>query len=354
MKRIIFPLLLSALTLLGGPAAAQRSTGPIQLAPDAPDTYTVVKGDTLWGISGRFLKQPWRWPEVWRINRSQIRNPHLIYPGQVVMLDRSGPYLSIGRPVGGGGGGGTQRLGPQVYSEPIEHAIPSIPMYLIEPFLTRPLVFDSVAETEDAVIVAVETGRVMTGQGDTVFATGVEDGNRNWSVVRKAQPLIDPVTKEVLGFEAQYLGGAQVVEYTEPAATLRLTEAVEEIRAGDRLVHHTPPKVFSYVPHGPSTTDLDGRVIGIYRGVTETGRHNVITLNLGADDGIDEGTVLALHQVRGTAIYKPDGAVRAEAYQLPDRRNGLAFVFRVFDRVSYALIMHSDGAVAIGDAVRAP
>lgn len=341
MIRIIFPLILSFAALVGGPAVAQQN---VQLADDAPDHYTVVRGDTLWGISGRFLKEPWRWPEVWRLNRDQIANPHLIYPGQMIFLDRSGPYLSIGRPLG------DQKLSPRVYTEPLDHAISSIPLQAIEPFLTRPLVVDE-GELDDAgTIIATETSRLYMGMGDTVFAKGITAGDDTWQVFRKAAPIVDPVTKEVLAHEALYLGTARVTEHGLPA-TLEILSAVEEIGTGDRLVQTERPQVFSYVPHAPGH-DVDGRIIAIHRGVVETGRHNVVTLNVGRNDGIEVGTVLALNRDRGTIVYKEDGA--SETFELPSKRYGLAFVFRVYDRVAYALIMESDGHVTVGDVVTAP
>lgn len=341
MIRIIFPLLFAVAMLLGGAAAAQ----PPAIAEDAPDTYTVVRGDTLWDIAGRFLQQPWRWPEVWRLNRDQIRNPHLIYPGQVIVLDRSGPWLSIGRRVGE-----DQRLSPQIYSEPIDPAIASIPLHEIEPFLTRPLVVDEARLQGAATIVATETSRVFMGNGDTVFAKDVGRGNDVWQIFRPARPLIDPVTNELLGHEAQYLGTARVTSHGTPA-TLNILTAVEEIGTGDRMLHSERPQVFAYVPRAPETA-IDGRLIGIFRGVVETGRHHVVTLNVGAREGLEQGHVLALHRNRGSIVYKENGV--SETFVLPEQRYGLAFVFRVFERVAYALVMDTDGPVTVGDSVRTP
>lgn len=382
MIRIIFPLLFAVATLIGTPALAQ----PVALADNAPDSYTVVKGDTLWGISGRFLQQPWRWPEVWRLNREQIRNPHLIYPGQVIFLDRSGPYLSIGRRVGG-----DQRLSPRVYSEPVDAAINSIPLQDIEPFLIRPLIVDEAELVGAATIVATETERVFMGNGDTVFAKDVTPGTGTWQVFRQTRPLIDPVTNEILAYEADYLGTARVVapgtappQDVAPAqvvwrhpselapgedpwsspddatgrsrfggvpATLEILSAVEEIGTGDRMLLSDRSPVFAHVPRAPDM-QIDGRLIGIYRGVIAAGRHSVVTLNVGARDGLEQGHVLALYRNRGSVDYT-EGRV-TETFDLPESRYGLAFVFRVFDRVAYALIMDSDGQVTIGDSVRTP
>lgn len=347
MNRIIFPLIFSFATLVAGTAQAQSS---IEIAEDAPDTYTVVRGDTLWGISGQFLKQPWRWPEVWRANQDEIRNPHLIYPGQVIMLDRSGPWLSIGRPVG------DNRLSPQIYHETLDTALPSIPVHLIDPFLTRPLVVDDATLGDAATIVATETQRVFLGSGDTVFAKDIVPGNPNWQIFRPARAITDPYTNELLGYEAQYLGSARVSSYgdgDEPT-TLRILSAVEEIGTGDRLVQSETPQIFAYMPHAPQGGDIEGRLIGIYRGVMEGGRYSVVTLNLGMYDGLEQGHVLALHRDRGQVQFKDQITGKSETFSLPEKRYGLAFVFRVFDRMAYALVMDADGQVTVGDFVRAP
>lgn len=342
MIRIIFPLLISIATLFSNASIAQSG---VQLADNAPDSHTVVRGDTLWGISSRFLRDPWRWPEVWRMNRDQIRNPHLIYPGQVVMLDRSGPWLTIGRRIGG-----SDRLQPQVYTESLENAVPSIPVHIIEPFLTRPLIVEQANIEGAATIIATETSRVLTGAGDTVFAKNVDPDITTWQVMRPARPMKDPLTGELIAYEADYLGTARVTERGDPT-TLEITAAVEEIGTGDLMLPSEQPNVFSYAPHAPEQ-DIDGRVVSIYRGVTETGRLNVIALNVGERDGLARGHVLSLLRNRGTAVYS--GEDGKETFNLPEKRYGLVFVFRVFDRVSYALVMETDGQVTIGDAVRKP
>lgn len=343
MTRIIFSVLVCVAALVGAATAAQ----PVELAADAPDTYTVVRGDTLWDISAHFLKEPWRWPEVWRLNREQIRNPHLIYPGQVIVLDRTGPWLGIGRRVGRPL---YEKRFPEVYAEATEQAVPSLPMKVIEPFLTRPLVVDEDGLEHAATIVATDTSRVYMAAGDTVFAKDVPAGADNMQVFRPAQPLVDPVTKEVLGYEAAYLGNARVTRQGRPA-TLRLTDAVEEIGTGDRLVPAERPEVFAYVPHAPEG-DVAGRLVSIYRGVMETGANNVVAISLGRRDGIEPGHVLALYRNRGSVEYKEDG--ERETFELPEQRYGLVFVFRVFDRVAYALITHTDGPAVVGDSVRKP
>lgn len=344
MIRIIFPLLMGVSALI---APGLASAAPASLAKDAPDSYEVQRGDTLWGISGRFLNEPWRWPEVWRLNQQQIRNPHLIYPGQIVVLDRNGPYLRLGKRLGPPG---VQKLSPQVYSEDISQAISSIPQNVIQPFLSQPLVVDDARLAGSAAIVATQQERVYTGAGDTIFAKNVDPAVKGWQIYRQGRKLTDPDTNELLGYEAFYLGSAQLEAGGEPA-TLRLTEAVVEIGTGDRMLPVDKPTVFAYAPHPPQGP-VAGKLVSIYGGVTDGGKHSVVALSAGRAQGVDEGTVLALYRHRGRVEYKDDGA--KEIFALPDQRYGVVFVFRVFDRVSYALVMDTDGAVSVGDRVRQP
>lgn len=342
MIRIIFSLLIGVASLT---AFAEAANPAVEIKDNAPDTYVVKKGDTLWEISGKFLTQPWRWPEVWRMNRSQIHNPHLIYPGQLIVLDRNGPSLSIGRQL-------EDKLSPRVYTSDIAQAIPSIPPEAIEPFLSKPLVVDAKRLENSATIIATQEDRLYTGRGDEVFAKDIDEGQKAWLVYRPVRPLMDPDTRTVLAYEAVYLGSAVVEEGGMPA-TLRITAANQEIGRGDRLVPAEPPKLMAYMPHAPQT-DVEGRVISIYGGVAETGADNVVTLNVGENGGLEAGDVLALYRNRGIANYTDPESGRKEAYKLPEQRYGLLFVFRVFDHIAYGLVMNTDGSVKIGDYVRNP
>jgi hypothetical protein len=375
MMRIISALLIGVAALVPAGAGA---TGPIRLADDAPDSHVVVPGDTLWGISGKFLKEPWRWPEVWRLNREQIRNPHLIYPGQIIVLDRNGPTLKFGKRIGQPVGKPLyEKRFPQVYSTPDQAAIQSIPVRAITPFLSEPLV---VTEDEDAaagIVVATQEGRVFTGPGDTVFATRLAPEVHKWNIYRKAKPLVEPVSGEILGYEATYLGQARVTAEAgvlapdapdasaEPQkstdgkprlpipTSLILTSSKHEIGKGDRLLPAGRPDLLSYVPHAPDK-EVAGRVVSIYNGVAETGRYNVVSVSLGKRDGMEIGHVLALHRNRGETEYREDNVGPAQRFRLPEHRYGVVFVFRVFERLSYALVMDSNGPVTVADSVRKP
>ena len=212
MVRIISALILAVT------AVCASAAEPLKLVDNPPDRHVVVRGDTLWGISGKFLKEPWRWPEIWNMNREEIKNPHLIYPGQVVYLDRSGktPRLRLGKPVKSGGD--TVKLQPHVYSDPVQQAIPSIPPNQIEPFLSQPLVVEQGDLDTVPRIVAGPEYRGMMGNGDQAFATAIPDASVvRWNVFRQGKPLIDPDTGNTIGFEAFFLGNANLVQPGEPA-----------------------------------------------------------------------------------------------------------------------------------------
>lgn len=344
MVRIISALVLP-LFLAFFNTAAMADT--VKLADNAPDSYTVVKGDTLWDISGRFLKQPWRWPEVWRMNREQIRNPHWIYPGQIIYLDRSGPYLSLEKP--GSGTSGDGKLEPKVYSQDIS-PIGSVPMNLIAPFLTRPLVVGEKEQAGQPTIIATEEGRLYTGAGDTVFAKNVDPAVEDWQVYRRAEPIVDLETQKVLGYEAAYLGTAHVTTKGNPS-TLQVTTAVSSIGQGDRLVPAVRPELMSLVPHAPQGK-VEGRVVKVVDGLYSAGKYSVIAMSAGRSQNVEPGNVLALYRNRGKVVYDLEG--KKEKYDLPEDRLGLVFVFRVFENISYGLIVESSSAVKLSDVVRQP
>ena len=339
MIRIISALLLSFLTA----TAFAHQGKPLQLADDAPDRHVVVPGDTLWGISGTFLKEPWRWPEIWRMNKDQIKNPHRIYPGQVVVLDRSGasPRLKLAQVV---------KLEPKIYVDKDNSVVPSIPQHVIEPFLSQPVVVDEQGMKEAPKIVATEEDRVVLGPGNRAYVTNLKDKLDLWQVYRPTKPLIDPETNETLGYEAYYLGTARRTRDGEPA-TVEITSAKEEIGRGDRLAPATRAEIVSYAPHAPSA-DVRGRIVAVYGGVKEAGRNAIVTLNRGKRDGMEVGHVLALYRSGAETLYREGD--EKQTYKLPDERYGLVFVFRTFDRISYALVMDVTRPVAVADIVRKP
>jgi len=346
MVRIISALILAVT------AVCASAAEPLKLVDNPPDRHVVVRGDTLWGISGKFLKEPWRWPEIWNMNREEIKNPHLIYPGQVVYLDRSGktPRLRLGKPVKSGSG--TVKLQPHVYSDPVQQAIPSIPPNQIEPFLSQPLVVEQGELDSVPRIVAGPEYRGMMGNGDQAFATGIFDASVvRWNVFRPGKPLIDPDTGATIGYEAFFLGNANLVQAGEPAV-LQITVAKEEIMRGDRLIPAPPVNIISYVPHRPDN-QVAARVMTIYGGVSEGGRASIVSLNRGKNDGLEVGHVLALFRNRIASAIDEDTMRRVDT-PIPEERYALVFVFRVFNGVSYALVLESSKPITVGDYARNP
>ena len=338
MVRIISALILAVT------AACAFAAEPVRLVDNPPDRHIVVPGDTLWGISGKFLKEPWRWPEVWRMNREQIKNPHLIYPGDIVLLDdfRGVPRLRVAKPI---------KLQPKVYSEAVRQEIPSIPSNVIEPFISKPLIIEPGEHANAPRFVATQEDRVFIGIGDTGFVAGIPDTQiLKWHIYRQGKPLKDPDTQEIIGYEAFFLGSASLVQPGEPAV-VRITEAKEEIGRGDRLIPAPPAKLISYVPHKPDQP-LAAKVMSIYGGVNEAGKYSVVSINRGKNADLEEGHVIALFRNRVSQGY--DDSDRRVTTVIPEERYALAFIFRVFDRVAYALVVETSKPVIIGDAARNP
>jgi len=361
----------------------------VALKENHPDRHVVVKGDTLWGISSKFLKDPWQWPKVWQLNRAQIKNPHLIYPGDVVFLDYSSgqPQLKLLRE--------TITLQPGAVIEPLEKtAITTIPLNVIAPFLSQPLIIEKDQLANSPRIIAGQDDRVVLSPGTRVYINKIEKGDGiNWFVYRPNGNLVDPDTKEVLGVEATYLGDAKITKYGEPASA-DITKAKEEIFTKDRLVPSNDEVITSFVPHAPET-NIAGRIINIYGGVADAGPESIVSISRGSADGLEVGHVLAINRygriikdpeakTTNTTNSKPklnelnfdiqhdaDGkkiinfkkepktanaglALEPGMVKLPDERVGLLMVFRVFERVSYALVMQASLPINKLDSVNTP
>ena len=355
---------------------ASRGVPLQELTPGAPDTYTVKRGDTLWGISGMYLKKPWRWPELWGMNLKAIPNPHLIYPGQTLYLEKDGAYarLSTRR----GNEPEVVRLSPYTRSERLaDMALPTLKSNLIEPFLVEPLVVDADVLQSAPRIIATTEERVLMANGDRAYVRGdaaspmlASSGQPSrYRVFRDAIALKDPVTGETLGYEAQYVGRAQLVrgesfddvpdaksgtstlQYVP--ATVDLSGVKEEIRAGDRLLPAPARSYTSYTPRAPEH-EVDARVVSIYgsSAVAYAGQNQVIAINKGTQDGIEPGYVLSL-VTQGGRIKDITDEAKA-IIQLPSEVNGTAMVFRTFERVSYALILEIRNGVRVGDRLGNP
>jgi hypothetical protein len=400
----------------GTKAGASRVT-MADLQPDAPGEYTVQKGDTLWGIAGRFLKDPWKWPQIWEMNRDQIKDPHWIYPGNVIRLDRSGdsPRLSLdGSRPGDYSGPATEatavanvvKLDPRIRVETLDTAIPSIPGSAIGPFLTNPLVVEAGGLDGAPSIVATEESRVIVGAGDVAYADRIgTNAGLNWQVFRPGIAIRDPESGEILGFEAKYVADARVRRFGNPT-TLEITKSRQEVNRGDRLAAARETSFPNYVPRAPEKP-IRGVIMTVDDGVSEFGQFQIVTINRGSRDGLELGHVLASYhkgavlsygsresapldmsmstvsgwfkgwgegfdkwknnwEMRPTPVVpdpprgQSDETAKAGAalvdgpITLPDERNGLVFVFRVFDKMSYAMVLRASRPIYIGDVVKTP
>ena len=397
MRRLVVSLAL----LFAAPALADT----LKLQDSAPDRYVVVKGDTLWDISAKFLKDPWRWPQIWNMNRAEIRNPHRIYPGDLIVLDRSGTSPRLALVKGGQGGMPTVKLSPVARASEIDDAaIPAIPIRVIHPFLSQPRVVPEGAFDGAPFILGSNAERVVLASGDEAFATGGKPGVTQWNVLRPGKALKDPETGEVLGHEVEYLGDARTVVPGAPQK-IHITRSAQEILPRDKLVEADASTTFEYVPRAPETA-ISGRIISAYGGLSDSGRYQTVVINRGTRDGLEPGHVLAIYRegqavtltrdekdrmtwVNEKAAGIPDGGawlyndVRClkenskatydqvadarntfrstclgstddRTVKLPDARSGLLMVYRVYDRVAYALILQSEGPVYLLDTVKTP
>ena len=338
---------------------AQAGVPLAELAPNAPDSHTVQPGDTLWGISGLFLKSQWRWPELWGMNLQQIRNPHLIYPGQVLVLDKKDGRATL-RVAGAQPGSpptNTVRLSPRVRGSVLDNgAIAAVALHLLGPFFNEAVVFENNQLDTAPRIVATQEGRVMVSRGETAYVRGDLAGARDFRVFRQLTPLLDPDNGEVLGFEGRYVGTAEFVAAgSEDAvivpATFKITSTRLEAHVGDRLSPVPQQELVAYVPHAPAAP-VQGSIVSIYGDGLRAGQNQVVALNRGARDGMENGHVLALWRAGALAADSTQGS--NVPMQLPNEKHGLLFVFRVFERVSYALILNVRDPVRAGDRFTQP
>ncbi|HPO17900.1 MAG TPA: LysM domain-containing protein [Rubrivivax sp.] len=343
---------------------AQSGVPLSELAPGAPDAHTVQPGDTLWDISKLFLKSPWRWPELWGMNLDQVRNPHLIFPGQVLVLEKTGDRARLRvAQAGSGAPSNTVRLSPRVRSNTLDSgAIGSIPLHLIGPFLTEAVIFSGDELLRAPRIVAAQEGYVTMSQGQLAYVLGELGPSSGYRLFREPQPLHDFDTRELLGYEARYVGTAEFVRPGDSRvddrgqtvvvpATVSIQSVRMEAGVGDRLAPLPARDLQAYAPHHPSEP-MSGRVLQIYGDALSAGQNQIVALNRGERDGVERGHVLALWRQGDRRVKQIDGQ-RTEL-QLPNEQNGLLFVFSVFERTSYALILSVNVPVFPGDAFTQP
>ncbi|GAB2792462.1 LysM peptidoglycan-binding domain-containing protein [Halomonas shantousis] len=328
----------------GSSTVLAQATG---IREDAPQRYTVVRGDTLWDIAGRFLHSPWQWPEVWQDN-PDIHNPHRIYPGDTVTLsDVDGaPRLRLER-----GQGEVVRLSPGVRRVPHREAIATIPLEQIQPFLEDYRIVEADTPPALAHVVAGDNQRILSGAGDRLYARGQFPQHKALlGIYRQGQRYVDAASGEVLGLELQTVGQARLVEAQGEVGVLEVQRASREIRNGD-IVLPLPanPVDTQFQPRSPDV-DVSGHLLAVPEGLRYVGRFDVVTLDRGARDGLRPGHVLSVAQA-GERVTDP---VNGERLQLPDEDAGLVMVFRTFDRVSYALVMQAHRSLSVGDRIHRP
>jgi hypothetical protein len=341
-----------------GPSSTETSEAPrrgIPLADNAPDSYVVKRGDTLWGIAKVFLRDPWYWPEIWQVN-PQVHNPHLIYPGdtlRLVYIDGQ-PQIVLQR-------GDGVRVEPRVRSEPIDSAITTIPYASVAAFMSKPTVLDRDQIKAAPYVLATRDLHVVMSEGDTVYARGftspAELGS-HYNVVRVGDPLIDPDDKRVLGYDGIFTGSGHVTRQGDPT-TLIMTESARESRAGDKLIPGGVDVPLDFIPSAPRVK-TNGRIIAVANGVTIIGQYEVVVVNRGARDGLAPGNVLGVFDT-GPVVADTDkkgffnlDRLGAKRVQLPSERTGTFMVFKTFDNISYGLIMEATNLIQVGDKIQNP
>jgi hypothetical protein len=326
-------------------AQARAAAGDLSLREDAPLVYVVKKGDTLWGIAGYFLQDPWQWPQLWYDN-SQIKNPHLIYPGdQLRLVWVSGqPRLTRMTPAN------VTRLSPSAREVPLEEAVPTIPIDAIRHFLRAPRLVTVEQLKQAPYIVDFVEEHIAAGANDSIYVKNLPDGRGTWAVVEPGDPYVDPETGEVLGYEAIPVGNATVTKYGQPA-TLKLTTGDHEAQIGNRLLPlESEDFSANFMPHAPAKP-VNGRIMSVFGGVAEISQFQIIAINRGTRDGVDAGTVLSILQA-GKVVSDPYGG--SKGVQLPDLYAGTLMVFKTTPRLSYALVLKEKRAAHLLDKVAKP
>ncbi|WP_028080973.1 LysM peptidoglycan-binding domain-containing protein [Solimonas soli] len=325
----------------------RQQGAPVALREDAPLRYVVKKGDTLWGIANHFIKQPWQWPEIWYVN-DQVKNPHLIYPGDVLTL-----VWRDGRPMimaADGLSADTEYLSPRVRELPLAQAIPTIPLESIRDFLSNPRLVDAEQLRDAPYILSFVDPHVIEGAGSLIYMQKLPNGGRTrWDAIRLGSKMVDPDSGELLGWEGTPVGAVEVRAFGTPATGL-ITRSDREALAGDRLIPPADETLdTNFYPHAP-THRIGGRILSVYDGVSQIGQYQVVTLNRGRREGIEPGHVLSILQAGRQARDPYSNHLVA----LPELYAGTLMVFKVESKVSYALVMSAVREIHTLDRVEQP
>lgn len=338
MRKLLYALAASAL-LFTSWAQAQP-----ELRSDHPERYTVVKGDTLWDISARFLNNPWYWPEIWHVN-PQVANPHLIYPGDrlaLVYIDGKPRITKVAT-------SDVVKLSPQVRSEAIDTPIPAIPLDAIASFLTETRIVSPEEINGAPYVLEGEDGRIITGAGDRIYARGEKPADRV-GIFRRSKEFVDPDTGEFLGLEARSIARGNVNAENGDVLTVGITKSSEEVHIGDRLLVNEDRRLTtSFVPSSPDS-EIEGKMISVDGGVSQIGQYDVVAINRGEREGLAPGNVLAVLKA-GNMVRDP---VTGETIELPSERAGLLMVFQAYEKMSYGLVLQATRPLSVGDKVTNP
>ena len=336
--------------------APEASGGGLALNPNAPDSYVVKRGDTLWGIAKVFLRDPWFWPEIWQVN-PQIQNPHLIYPGDTLRLVyiEGKPTIMLQR-------GNAARVLPRVRSQPFEGAVTAIPYETVAAFMSKPSVLTKEQIKAAPYVLATRDLHVAMADGDTVYARGFSaptEVGTHYNVVHIGDALIDPDDNRIVGYDGIFTGAGHVTRGGDPT-TLLMTESARETEPGDKLFAGGVDVPLDFIP-SPPKVKTNGRIISVSNGVTVIGQYEVVVINRGAADGLAPGNVLAVYSagdvIRDTAnkgFLNTMTRLAAPKVRLPDERNGTFMVFKTFDHLSYGLIMEATNVIRVADRVENP
>jgi len=336
------------------PVSQAPGAAPV-LNPNAPDSYVVKHGDTLWGIAKVFLRDPWFWPEIWQVN-PQVQNPHLIYPGDTLRLVyiEGKPTIMLQR-------GDSARVLPRVRSQPLEGAVTAIPYETVAAFMSRPSVLAKEQIKAAPYVLATRDMHVVMSDGDTLYARGfsapVELGT-HYNVVHVGDALRDPDDNRIVGYDGIFTGAGHVTRIGDPT-TLIMTESARETEPGDKLFAGGVDVPLDFIP-APPRSKVNGRIMAVANGVTVIGQYEVVVINRGARDGLAPGNVMAVFEtgdvIRDTANkgFLSTSRLASQKVRLPDERNGTFMVFKTFENMSYGLIMEATNIIRVGDRVENP
>lgn len=340
-KALIFWVIL----LVMGPLWADE----VRLNPSHPETYVVVKGDTLWDIAERFLTEPWYWPKVWHAN-PEIKNPHLIYPGDIIHLvyEQGRPVLRLSR------GPNQVKWSPKARISPISAAIPTIPLEQVDHFLRQARVLSPNELRSAPYVVSGRDAHLLTGSEDRFYVRDLDQKDGvHFNIYREGKKFLEKGDKgDLLGVEADLIGKARVLRYGDPS-TLVMESSNREVRVGDRLFQEQSDNFSPYFYPKAPAADLRGKIIHLVDAVKQTGTNQVVVVNLGSEQGVEVGYVFGVYQSGLKVRDKVSGKFN-DAVTLPDERAGLVLIYQVFDNVAYGIVMKAGRAIYLGDMVANP